>query len=132
MTARRIDVSDELLAEIIEHEGMMFSMYDCPAGYKTIGVGHNLEAKPITERAAIVILEDDVADCLADLDRAFPWWVSLPKDAREVLINMCFNMGIGRLSAFKRMWAALEAKDYYEASQEMLDSKWAKQVGRRA
>ena len=107
-------------------------MYDCPAGYKTIGVGHNLEAKPISERAAMVILEDDIDDCVKDLDGFSSYWRQLAPPVRPILINMCFNLGITRLKGFKRMWAALEARDYATAADEMLDSKWAKQVGNRA
>ena len=125
-------MSETLEEEIIRHEGLVLKMYDCPAGYKTIGVGHNLEAKPISKRAAMVILEDDLADCMTDLDNAFSWWDQLTGDAREVVVNMCFNMGITRLKRFKRMWAALEGRDYEGAADEMLDSQWALQVPTRA
>lgn len=45
---------------------------------------------------------------------------------------MCFNVGVSGLLAFKRMLAACERGDYGRAAEEMLDSKWAKQVGGRA
>ena len=125
-------MSETLSEELIRHEGLKLSMYDCPAGYKTIGVGHNLEAKPISKRAAMVILEDDIDDCMTDLDNAFPWWHQLHDDAGDVLLNMCFNLGISRLSGFSRMWAALQIRDYAAAAIEMEDSRWAEQVGRRA
>jgi len=50
----------------------------------------------------------------------------------DTLTNMCFNLGAPRLSGFKKMWEAIEAGDYSTAAEEMLDSKWARQVGPRA
>ena len=45
---------------------------------------------------------------------------------------MCFNLGITRLLKFKKFLGALESKDYKTASEEMMDSRWATQVGPRA
>jgi lysozyme len=45
---------------------------------------------------------------------------------------MGFNLGISRLLHFRRMLSALEQGDYQKAAVEMLDSKWARQVGKRA
>ena len=56
---------------------------------------------------------------------------SLPEEAQLVLVDMAFNMGY-RLKSFRRMFAALRRGDFEEAAKEMLDSKWATQVGRRA
>ena len=49
-----------------------------------------------------------------------------------VLMDMAFNMGVPRLCKFIKMWAALEQYDYTKAAEEMLDSRWAKQVKTRA
>ena len=48
------------------------------------------------------------------------------------MINMCFNLGLSRLLNFKNFLEAVESKDYVKAGVEMLDSKWATQVGPRA
>jgi lysozyme len=45
---------------------------------------------------------------------------------------MAYNLGIGRLSKFKKMIAALDSRDYELAAKEMLDSTYAKQVKGRA
>ena len=45
---------------------------------------------------------------------------------------MCFNLGYPRLSGFKNFLGALEDKEWDKASMEMMDSKWAEQVGPRA
>ena len=49
-----------------------------------------------------------------------------------VLVDMCFNMGLGKLCTFKKMLSAMANGDYYTAANEALASKWAVQVGRRA
>jgi len=51
---------------------------------------------------------------------------------QRVVIDMAFNIGVPRLTGFKKMWAAIHCGDYEEAALEMMDSKWARQVGRRA
>jgi len=45
---------------------------------------------------------------------------------------MAYNLGVLGVMGFQRMWAAIYAKDYEEAARQMLNSKWSKQVGRRA
>ena len=54
-------------------------------------------------------------------------------DIRQMcLVDMGFNMGVPRLMKFVKMWGAIEVGDFYEASEQMLDSRWAKQVGKRS
>jgi lysozyme len=50
----------------------------------------------------------------------------------RALVNMAFNLGPTRLSGFKKFIAAFNARDWDGAVIEMLDSKWAKQVGERS
>ena len=60
----------------------------------------------------------------------------LPTDAPDAVVhiitNMAFNLGWFRLASFKKMFAAIKAKDYKTAAAEMKDSKWFKQVGWRS
>jgi lysozyme len=67
----------ELRAQLYVDEGLRLKPYRDTVGHLTIGIGHNLDAKPISNRAADVILEDDIADVLKDLDRAIPLWRQL-------------------------------------------------------
>ena len=124
MTARDQIVRDE--------GGMLLKAYRDSEGIWTIGVGHNLEARPIPRAAGIIIFEVDLADTILDVDRALPWAARLDECRRAVLINMAFNLGIHGLLDFRRMLAAVQAADWPLASKEMLDSKWATQVGGRA
>ena len=60
------------------------------------------------------------------------WWKDLPEDLQRVMANMCFNLGITRLLKFKNFLSAMENKDWEKAAVEMIDSRWATQVGARA
>ena len=118
-------------AELIRDEGRSFLPYPDTEGHLTIGIGHNLE-RPISERAVKVILEDDIADHEAELDRNIPWWRRMTPARQRALLNMCFNLGWPKLSGFKEMLLCLQAGSYARAAGEALDSKWARQVGDRA
>jgi lysozyme len=124
--------TQNLRSELIQDEGLRLSPYRCTADNLTIGVGHNLDANPITERAAMVILEDDITACMAALDRTVPWWRGLPDPQQRAMVNMCFQLGIGGLGKFKRMLAALQARQFDVAAGEALNSDWAIQTPARA
>lgn len=122
---------EKVAARIRRHEGLCVLPYKCPAGHLTIGYGHNLE-QGISLEVAEFILKKDIESAEKDVKSAFAWWWKL-NDARQyVLVDMCFNMGIARLKGFKKALAACEKGDYETAAAEMLNSKWAVQVGRRA
>ena len=124
--------SDRLIQQLIRHEGLKLKPYRCPAGKLTIGVGRNIEDNGITREEALYLLNNDIARCQRELYGAFPWFSELSETRREVLINMCFNLGLSRLQGFKNMLSALMNHDYEQAAEEMENSAWAKQVGFRA
>ena len=113
------------------YEGLSIMPYKCPEGHWTIGYGHNLENGISKETAEFILLQDVYAAQKA-VSKHFEGWYKLDEVRQFVLADMCFNMGIGKLADFKKMWAALKRGDYVAASYEMLDSRWAGQVGRRA
>jgi len=121
-----------LKEQLIRDEGIVLKMYQDTVGKWTIGVGHNLDDKPISRRAAEIILEDDINDSIASLKTKLPWTEQLDEVRKAVLINMAFNMGIGGLLAFKKMLTACKSGNFKLAAKEMLDSKWKDQVGQRA
>ena len=59
-------------------------------------------------------------------------WKHLNLRRQCVLVEMIFNMGVANVLKFKHMLKALAEKDYKRAAEEMLDSRWAEQVGERA
>lgn len=122
----------DLLEQLKRDEGVKDEMYVDSEGWLSIGVGHNLRSRPLSPRAIQVILEDDVQATEAGLVAAHPWVGALSAVRREVLVNMAFNLGIGGLNTFKKMLVAVQNDQWALAAEEMLDSKWAKQVGARA
>jgi len=119
--------------QLLRHEGLKLKPYRCPAGKLTIGVGRNLEDRGITQKEAIILLENDILRCESELMADIPDIYSNLNDTRKsVLLNMCFNLGITGLLGFKNTLAFIGAGDFERAANGMLASRWAKQVGRRA
>lgn len=117
---------------LVRHEGLKLKPYIDTAGKLTIGVGRNLTDRGLSVDEVSMLLDNDIADAKADLKRALPWTETLDEVRHDALVSMCFNLGILRLLDFKLFLAALEAGDYPTAKKEMLNSRWAKQVGSRA
>lgn len=119
--------------QLIRHEGLRLKPYRCTAGKLTIGVGRNLDDCGITKPEALMLLDNDILRCEAELLEHFPAVYSGLNDTRKsVLVNMCFNLGISGLLGFKNTLAFISAGDFERAANGMLASKWAKQVGLRA
>ena len=56
----------------------------------------------------------------------------IAEEVKQIVANMMFNMGLTRLSKFKKHNAALQCGDWKEAAVEGRDSRWYKQVTNRA
>ena len=123
---------ERLTADLIRDEDLRLKPYRDTAGKLTIGIGQNLDDVGITEAEARFLLANDIAKAIEDAKAVCPSFETLPEPAQRALANMAFNLGRTRLSKFKNMLAALEAKDFETAAREALDSKWAEQVGERA
>lgn len=139
---------DFLVNQLHEHEGYRNKAYKDTVGVLTIGYGHNCEAWPvegvekvgdtITLEQANLLFSNDLSLCMGQVEYALPWIMNLGFARRAVLVNMTFNMGLGSVASgrglmgFKKMLAAVEKGDYETAAKEMLNSKWATQVGSRA
>jgi len=113
-------------------EGFRSKPYQCTANKLTIGYGRNIEENGITESEAEILLLNDVKNTQMELCAKFDWFTMLNASRQGVLINMCFNLGMPRLLKFKKMLTALSDHNYPEAANQMLDSKWARQVGDRS
>lgn len=121
----------ELMAqELRRDEDVRRTIYTCSAGAPTVGVGHNLN-NPLSDRAIEVILQDDIAQTLADCER-LDYFHALSPVRKRVIMNMMFNLGATRLSGFVKMVAAIKQEDWLEAAIQMTDSKWFNQTGNRA
>ena len=124
-------------------EGVVYEVYLDHLGYPTFGVGHLIIEGDAEHGSAVgtTITEERVKECFEkDLDIAVSEcealfgdnWNNYPGELQEVLVNMMFNMGRGRLGGFKKFIAAINESDWEKASIEMMDSRWATQVGNRA
>ena len=136
----------KLLKMLTLHEGLKLKVYDDAngkelkagdtlIGHPTLGVGRNIAADGlgINEEEANFLLMGDVAR----IDREAQNWDvynNLDSIRKCVLLDMLFNMGMTRFNPSKwpNMFKAIEEENWDEASNQMLDSKWAKQVKSRA
>jgi len=123
---------EKLINQLIKHEGIRLKPYLCTAGKLTVGVGRNLEDNGITYEEAVMMLGNDINRCDKELRENFAWFEGLDWTRQNVLIDMCFNLGINRLKKFRKTLALIEKGDYLTASEEMLNSRWAVQVKGRA
>lgn len=121
----------ELIEALKRDEGVREKPYYDSVGKISIGVGRNLDDKGLRPDEIRFLLKNDIEEALADA-RKFSWFPRLDRPRQRVIVNMIFNLGAPRFRNFKKMLAALEKQDYIKASEEMLDSKWARQVGVRA
>ena len=123
-------------------EGVKYEIYDDHLGYKTFGIGHLVKATdeeygwpvgtPVSEKRVNSVFDEDVETYIAETEKVFGNLEDMPQEVQQVLVNMCFNMGAPRLSKFLKFIKAIHDEDWVTASVEMLDSRWAKQVGDRA
>ena len=125
---------EEAIKKMIQrHEGFVPRVYMDTVQVPTGGYGHAfLIGSPISHRIAEMFFEEDYSRCLKDYEQLKPLIGELDPVRRAVIIDMLFNLGLPRLKMFKKTLAAIRAKDFEEAAKEMLDSKWARQVGYRA
>ena len=132
-----IDHDARLIEQLRLHEGERRKPYRDTVGKLTIGIGRNLDDKGLRRDEIEYLLNNDIADARADLDRYLPWWRGLDPVRQRVLIDMSFNMGIGApnrggLLSFVNTLSEIRRGNYAIAADMMLASKWAQQVGRRA
>ena len=125
-------------------EGREHKPYKCSSGKWSIGLGRNLEDIGLSLDEILLILRDGVSDeiidCLAENDiertlvdcRSFPYWERLTDTRRVVVADCIYNMGLSVWKKFVKTNAALSRGDWQKASAELLDSTYARQVGRRA
>jgi lysozyme len=121
----------KLLESVKLHEGLRLKAYQDSVGVWTIGYGENLQELEIDEALAEAWLEESLIKA-EQYARNYSFYHSLSQPRKDVLIEMIFNMGPSRVRGFTNALAAMKAGRYEDAAMEMLDSKWARQVGNRA
>jgi len=114
------------------HEGLRLKPYRDTVGKLTIGYGRNLEDDGISLEEAELMLENDLDRAVKAARDVVAGFDELDEVRQAVLVDMAFNLGRAGLASFQKMRAALALGDFERAAAEMLDSLWARQVGRRA
>ena len=133
---------EQLRLEIEADEGVKYEIYLDHLGLPTCGIGHLVVegdeeygqevGTPVSEERVSELFEQDVQVTLDECERLYSGFSELPEEVQYILANMMFNMGRPRLSGFKKFNAAVEAGEWQEASEEMIDSRWYRQVTNRA
>ena len=133
---------EKLMDQLKIDEGCVYELYNDHLGYATFGIGHLVTdsdpehgqeiGTPVSESRVVEAFEQDVQTVLSDCAILYPDFEELPEEAQQVIANMMFNLGRPRLSAFKGMKAGVDSRDWNEAADQMVDSRWYRQVGARA
>ena len=133
---------EQLREQLKIDEGCVYEIYNDHLGYPTFGIGHLVrESDPengspvgtkVSEDRVADAFDDDIEIVLSDCNKLYPDFEDLPEEAQQIIANMMFNLGRPRLSRFRGMKAGVDARDWNRAADEMVDSRWYAQVGRRA
>ena len=133
---------DKLREEIAEDEGCKYEIYLDHLGIASTGVGHMITevdeeyGKPVgtvvEQERVRQLFALDIAVTLDECKVLYPDFDDLPEECQHIIANMMFNMGRPRLSKFKDMKAAVDARSWDLAADAMVDSKWYTQVPNRA
>jgi len=123
--------SDKLQKELIRDEGVRLRPYRDTLGFQTIGVGHLMSGMDrfteITYDEAMHLLDVDIEIAERRLTNIFSSWRSLDEVRQLALINLTFNLGY-RLADFKRFLHAAKSEDWEKAADQLMQSRWYKQV----
>jgi|TARA_R110002020_G_scaffold379154_1_gene590179 lysozyme len=133
---------EQLREELMADEGCVYSVYLDHLGLKTVGIGHlcresdpefDMEVgAPVSEERVMELFDKDMSWTFRDCIRLLPEFNDLPDEVRLIVANMMFNLGAKRLSGFSRLLAAIEKEDWNSAADEMVDSRWHRQVPERS
>jgi len=124
--------TEALIESIKKHEGFRAQSYKDTVGVLTIGYGTNLQRLEVDEQLATFLLKREVLHIEKFFNGHFPYLSIESQTRRDVILEMAYNLGIEGVLKFKKMWSAMYSHNWTRAGAEMLDSKWATQVGKRA
>ena len=133
---------DQLREELEVDEGCVYKVYLDHLGYETFGIGHLVKytdeeygwsvGTDVDEERVREVFEEDVQTVLSDCEKLYHNFYDLPEEVQLIIANMMFNMGLTRLSKFKGMKRGIDDCDWQAAADEMVDSRWYRQVTNRA
>jgi lysozyme len=133
---------DKLREEIAADEGEVHEIYLDHLGLPTFGIGHLVRdddpehgwevGTAVSNDRCIEAFNEDIKTVVSDCYKLYADFDDLPEEAKRIIANMMFNMGRPRLSKFKGMKRGVDARDWNAAADEMVDSRWYRQVTNRA
>ena len=133
---------EQLREQLEVDEGCIYEIYNDHLGYATFGIGHLVtESDPeqgqslgtaVSPDRVAEAFESDIQSVLRDCNILYSDFHNLPEEAQQVIANMMFNLGRPRLSKFAGMKRGVDARDWNQAADEMVDSNWYRQVTNRA
>ena len=142
MSIQRDDLIEIVKEDLIRHEGYVAEIYLCSEGYPTFGIGHMVTEEDmehtwpvgtlVTDERILEVFKKDCEIAYTDACTLVLNFAGQAPDAQRVLVNMAFNLGRNRLSKFKNMLKYVNEGNYLMAANEMINSKWYGQVGRRS
>ena len=123
-------------------EGVRYDIYLDHLGLPTFGIGHlviNTDSEngqavgtTVNKERVAECFEQDVAGVIKDCNKLYNNFEELPEEVQQIVANMMFNLGRTRLSKFKGMKRGVDSLNWNQAADEMVDSKWYRQVNNRA
>ena len=133
---------DRLRKQLEVDEGCKHEVYLDHLGLPTHGIGHLIiesdpeygqpVGTPVSDERVKECFELDIESVQLDCKRLYDDFDELPDEAQEIIANMIFNMGLSRMRGFRGMKAGVDARDWNKAADEMVDSRWYRQVTNRA
>ncbi|QKF72963.1 putative phage-related lysozyme [Aliarcobacter faecis] len=148
-----MSVIEIVLPFTMQSEGFNKTVYKSPEGFDTIGYGRNIEVNPLTqdelksigattstsktsyqlsEEIAKTWLKKELERVKNSLSKELQFFDKLDDVRQAILIDMAYNMGIKGLLSFKNTLKLINDGNYVEASKNMEQSNWYKQVKIRA
>ena len=132
----------QLREELANDEGCKYEVYLDHLGYPTFGIGHLITdndpecgtsvGTEVSSDRVQEAFDSDIETVLSECERLYEDFGDLPEEVQLIIANMMFNMGYTRLSKFKGMKRGVDARDWEVAADEMVDSRWYRQVTNRA
>lgn len=133
---------EQLRLELEYDEGCEYKIYLDHLGLPTFGIGHLVtEDDPehgmevgseVSEERVQEVFESDVQVTLDECQRLYSDFDDLPEEVQLILANLMFNMGRPRLSKFVKFNANIASRDWEGACEELIDSRYYRQVTNRA
>ena len=122
-----IIIRDTLFEDIKMEEGYRSSVYLDTLEKPTIGYGFLIDSLELQEDICQMILMRKLEKLIKTIKFNFKWFDDMPEKVQDVVINICYQLGVSGFSKFKKTIQFMKNKQWDKASVEMLDSKWARE-----